>query len=367
LRASANASPHACYNEFGDPIAGASDRGCLVLDRFVPFEDFQGTDGLFTPNSTDRRRFPGIPMALNVINTFRATDAHFGSLTKPTNGLVNVNTAPVAVLRTVPMLSPSTIPGIQGNPDDWWWPAPSGVQPTSDIASTLAAYRDKIAYAFRPDSQGNGLEVDFRNDQVGPDAPRLVAPLGAANRDGDGRDLRTRDSAAPPTGIREQVGFGSLGELAMARKLSDPSGSVPNGNENPNNIDFLGFDGVAAGGGPTVSTRRGVSSTLYKDTSGAIDAADIPNGYAEKLEILSAALGTLSVRSDMFAVWFLVHGYQKSDCEGPNGGPMEPNQPLIPSVQRRFLMVLDRSNVVKKGDKPRIVLFQELPIPEAVR
>jgi hypothetical protein len=35
---------------------------------------------------------------------------------------------------------------------------------------------------------------------------------------------------------------------------------------------------------------------------------------------------------------------------------------LLPSIQRRFLMVIDRSNVTQLGEKPRIVLFKEVPM-----
>jgi hypothetical protein len=42
---------------------------------------------------------------------------------------------------------------------------------------------------------------------------------------------------------------------------------------------------------------------------------------------------------------------------------MAPNSatPLVPSVARRFVMVIDRSKVVRKGDKPEILLFKEVP------
>jgi hypothetical protein len=52
-----------------------------------------------------------------------------------------------------------------------------------------------------------------------------------------------------------------------------------------------------------------------------------------------------------------VHGYQQSDVE--NLGPADV---LTPTIARRFVMVVDRSNVVKTGDKPRVLLFKEVPV-----
>ena len=83
----------------------------------------------------------------------------------------------------------------------------------------------------------------------------------------------------------------------------------------------------------------------------------VRDDYAEKLLIAQAALGSMTVRSDLFAVWFVVHGYQQSDTEG-----LGLNDPLKPSVAKRFLMVVDRSNVTRKGEKPRVLFLTELPM-----
>jgi hypothetical protein len=83
----------------------------------------------------------------------------------------------------------------------------------------------------------------------------------------------------------------------------------------------------------------------------------VKDDWDEKLQIAAAAMGSATVRSDMFAVWFVVHGYQKSDTEG-----LKPEDVLTPSVAKRYLMVLDRSNVTRKGEKPRVVLFTEVPL-----
>ncbi len=84
---------------------------------------------------------------------------------------------------------------------------------------------------------------------------------------------------------------------------------------------------------------------------------NLPDDYEERLAIVNAVLNTASVRSDIFAVWFLLHGYQESDVVG-----LAPEDPLLPTIRRRFVMVVDRSNVRKKGDKAEILLFREVPL-----
>ena len=76
-----------------------------------------------------------------------------------------------------------------------------------------------------------------------------------------------------------------------------------------------------------------------------------------RLAVAGAMLNTISVRSDVYAVWFVVRGYQQSDVDG-----LQPEDPMTPSVERRYVMVLDRSNVVRRGDKPKVLLFKEVPL-----
>jgi hypothetical protein len=68
-------------------------------------------------------------------------------------------------------------------------------------------------------------------------------------------------------------------------------------------------------------------------------------------------LNVVDVRSDIYAVWFVVHGYQRADVEG-----LRPEEPMVPSVARRYLMIVDRSNVTKLGDKPKILAIKQLPL-----
>ena len=83
---------------------------------------------------------------------------------------------------------------------------------------------------------------------------------------------------------------------------------------------------------------------------------------SEKLAILNSAINTVSVRSDVFCVWFVLRGYAPTDVNELPNNDVTSVEPMIPSVERRFVMVVDRSNVTRKTDKPKVLLFKELPI-----
>src|SRR5690606_19483933 len=106
--------------------------------------------------------------------------------------------------------------------------------------------------------------------------------------------------------------------------------------------------------------RVGVESFTYSDTSGQRQPDALGRDYDEKLAIFNSVAGSISVRSDLYAVWFVLHGYQREDVEG-----LTDDDPLIPSVAKRFLIIVDRSNVTTEGERPRILHFQELPFQRA--
>jgi hypothetical protein len=117
-------------------------------------------------------------------------------------------------------------------------------------------------------------------------------------------------------------------------------------------IDRIGYDGDNL-------DELGVFSGGYDtDGNGIADEDDgIDDDFDERLVLANAAMNSASVRSDFFAVWFIVHGYQDSDVRN-----LGQNDPLVPTVARRFMMVVDRSNVVVPGERPRVVLIKEVPL-----
>ncbi|MDX2146336.1 MAG: hypothetical protein SFZ23_02340 [Planctomycetota bacterium] len=331
----------------GGSLVRMHDRGQLIFDEFreatgtpqpafIPFYD-NNTDSIFNANQSDGdvRVGLGIPLALAVLENFTALEASTGGLTRGTPGLINAGTAPVNVLRTVPMLSPTVELDASNLPIWWWTGGPIGED--TDVATTIAAYRDKVPMLLRPTPSGTVTTISFDNGAgIAPDEPLRV----------DGRQVMTGVN-----GLREEVGLRSVGELLLARQRFDGSGYPAAERTNPSNIDFNGY--LSAG-----TRRLGVTSLVYRPSElGNLEASPDQPMRDPRLAIFNGASASLTTRSDVFAAWFVLHGYQRSDCE-----PLTNEQPLVPTIARRFLLIVDRSNVVRKGDTPRILLFKELPM-----
>ena len=333
----------------GTPIRPRLDRGNLVLTDFVPYLDLNG-DGTFDPTS-DETLGRGVPLAYNLVDMFLTTNRlkenAAGDLVQRTQtyggprirmpGLININTAPLSVLRMIPMFAPDV--------DSQSWPTNTSGDPIQnpdadvfDIAAVAAAYRDKTVLSARPagvTSPAARQIINFRDDSDGSAAINSL----------DGRFDATRIAA-----IRELPGFKSVGEI-LALRYHDP---MSGDREYENSIDRFAPEAPFT---PTPQLKTGLESTLWFDDSGAIDTDEMAFDYDQQLTIANAAINTITVRSDVFCVWFLVHGYLPSDVEN-----LAPLDPMIPSIARRYVMVVDRSNVTQVGQQPNILLFQEVPI-----
>ncbi|MGD9790762.1 MAG: hypothetical protein AB7Q00_11795 [Phycisphaerales bacterium] len=341
------------------------DRGRLVLDDYVPFLDVDA-DANYTPG-TDAQRAPATPLALNVLDLFTVRPP---SLTRSRSGVVNMNTMPTPVARAVPMLSPDldtaatptdpSLPDMGGTQGQkrWWWVSSGGAGSTeltssSDLATTLVAFRDKTTERFRQSSVSSGNVPVTGVPELVSFAEAAGVPLDQYNQ------LTARSVLTGVPGIREDAGFRTPGEimLARARDLTNPTNTA----RATHNIDFLGYL-------PGDSSRKGVSFGLYEDPNNSSNL--IPNAirddYEQKLAVAGGALGSLSTRSDVYGVWFIINGYTREDVDGLRT-PGQPaasgsDAPMVPSLQKRFFMVVDRSNVVRRGDKPRILMLREVPL-----
>ena len=319
----------------------------LRYDWFVPFVD-SNEDGLFTAGEPTWGL--GVPLAAAIFDKVSTLEEKFASLAAPTHGVMNINTASRETLRSLPALSPPQNANAADSSGNWWWN--DGTHDwRSDIATMLAAYRDRT-YLYPRDVTGaepSTEPIDFRSwwDIA---AGTRISPFGFAPP-GDNPGDNARWGTTGVAGIREQPGIRSLGEITFLRDWGYPTD--PNtGYLYPHDIDRLGYD--------TDNIQAdGVDSLAYDfdGDNNKTDDDEITDDYDERLALASAVMSSASVRSDIFAVWFLVHGYQESDVKG-----LAPQDPMVPSLARRFVMVVDRSNVTKPGDKPRIVLFKEVPL-----
>lgn len=325
----------------GDTQLPPLDRGNLRLDAYVPFFDASpAAIRAFTTNS-DLRAGLEIPIALNVLDVFHTAGTQSDSLERGVPGLININTASTPVLRSLPLLSPPPEFAPGGTTPWWWWTGAGSHNFSSDIAATVEAFRDKREVGVRPGSAyGGGFTTVPFGDSAG------VTP------DEDPETLDGRGAVSQIVGIGEQPGFRSIGAILAARIRTPALAS----RGWTSNIDYMGFD-VDGGGVAQNNGRVGLDSVLYRSGGGAWGPDALRNEYKESLTVANGLLSSITTRSDTFAVWFVVQGYRKGDVEGLTG-----NDPLVPSVQRRFLMIIDRSNVKALGDKPKILALRELPI-----
>ncbi len=371
----------------------------LAIDDFVSYFD-DNTNRAFDPPTlggvTDVRAGSGIPMALDVIGRVRLHEpkeplSNPGNeeLTRVVPGTININTAPASTLRLLPGLSPSFqsfqepdgLGGLTPLQPEWWVSRVSstgGTEPldlrdyqnSPDIAASIVAYRDRLKPLWRrashPDLNGasvNASEVEFRfdpdNDLYGfNDFGDLVGSNFAVDT--------TRGNTTGLAGIRENPGFRSTGEL-LAVTVAEQN---PDGTDNTNlpfyrhnSIQVYGLDGAEAELIEIEDAAGSPTGEFAAIESGAVrvgsryEADTLTDDLGEKLALANNVLGSITVSSDVYAVWYVVHGYRESDVSD-----LRPGDPLVPSYARRFVMVLDRSNVTKEGDAPRIVYLREVPM-----
>ncbi|HEX2836777.1 MAG TPA: hypothetical protein VHN77_01485 [Phycisphaerales bacterium] len=374
------------------------DRGNLHLDAFVPFVDVlfgaANSTGIFNPGD-DRRVGLGIPAAMSVLEQFTvAPDGNSPSLTRGVQGLININTASQAALRSVPFLAPpdlaaaataAAVPAAITTVENWWagsitaQPYPQDTASNSpfvlanrpwlqlDLASTLDAYRRKANVLARPTT---GVTLNT--------APSIgLDPVQDRREffDDDPTDDATgtpRSAYADINGLSDLVGLRSVGEvLAVRQRHTESTNATVTWNADqsgfwsfPLGFDAMGFDKVTPGTYGSADIESSVASvesyvtTPAAPVTGTLLQPTVANEFDEKLSIAGAALGTTSVRSDVYAAWFVVMGFQPSDIDAC----IAASDPLVPSVQRRFLMIVDRSNVTKKGEKPKVLLLKEVPM-----
>jgi hypothetical protein len=184
----------------------------------------------------------------------------------------------------------------------------------------------KSIFHFAGDKEVTGPDPIDVNGSITTPAPRLsfhpeLASAGSYDRRADGRVDTGLDTSSNP------VVYSPTGNSSPAARMHyDASDNTP--------------PVQRVGTGQVIST-PGTNNDNYQD----------------KLAIINALANTASIRSDIFTVYFLIHAYTPEDCDIPD------DQPLVPSVAKRYVMVVDRSNVGLQGTKPRILMLKEVPMP----
>tara|TARA_R110000868_G_scaffold241497_3_gene496631 strand:+ start:336230 stop:342148 length:5919 start_codon:yes stop_codon:yes gene_type:complete len=391
---SPNAADISADNIWADtftPNAKLLDNGHLAIDNYVAYYNIDTNEN--PPEFTydeDIRRGTGAPMALGVLDQARAIaslDTSADQLVTPTFGQININTAPVEVLRLLPGLSPilssyyptftppTSEPEWWGQNESWDLPDLSSASNTPDVAAAIVGYRDRLYVEPRFRSADIGGQQDYNplnyaSASADPDESNPLDNTEAhahnlfdeeptdilTDTDGDHRDRQTISGI---DGMRQTPGFGSLGEIfavsfgpdakgagntpssPVALRTAQPQLSIQqyfhdNLNLDGDDVELIAIDPQLFGGTKNGSTK---------------------DDYAERLAMANGILNMISVRSDYYAVWFVVHAYQESDVTN-----LQPEDPLIPSLAKRYVMVVDRSNVTDPGDTPKVVFLREVPM-----
>jgi hypothetical protein len=304
---------------------------------------------------------PDLPAALRVLDMFvcdgpgvnynPTTDAYgdlaFGNAAlfegRPTYGLININTAPIEVMRTLPHWYKTVHNDPAFVPEDRF--------PKVAIAESAVSYRERIA---------------------NPIFPPVAPTIGFAG----GPDYSDRPMFQGEQ-VREERGFASIGELRLLTQTGSADIPFPFSPPVPQawselfqdawSIEFAAndpFDRIvvttpAAHMSTDVVPVRDPGNPLNFATPPVLDSTlgDAVSGDAEEENLLFAGASNLvTTRSDFFTVYFRVRSFRENES-----GVWDATDPEYIVDDTRYVMLIDRSQVNRPSDKPRIVYFEKLP------
>lgn len=317
-----------------------------------------------------------IPLAARVFDCFEALPVPSGLA----QGRINVNTAPAKVLRTLPFLSPwqqIATTGYDGELTD----ATLAAQAANpfDRAALVEAYR-----SAEPTGPGALNPANAFNTTTGRSAANATNLSGL-------RSVGQRDGTGAIIGPVPAQGFVSTGELALlARWGVDGAGAPAPGGVGPLQVGgpYKDFAEVGHTNG-AAATNAGMSNPpqtnagqvavdgildLRPNTRGFLNnkAHDPIDDAEERLAIYRALANTVSTRSDVYAAWFVIRGYDPRAIQSVEvtrgttaqavAAKTELLRKLHPTHESRWLAIFDRSNVREAADRPKLLLLTELPV-----
>ncbi len=307
--------------------------GFRVLDLFVC--DSYGVDLDF-----DNDLVITLPEIQFADANLRLSNAN-GFTGRPVHGMLNPNVAPVEVLRALPHWSRLIYE--------------NGNWSRSMIPEAVVQYRERF------DDDVAGKPYVLRN-QIDPDSDGMYNTWDA------GPDYGDRDQLF--SNLRDDRGFASVGELMMLQRPATGGAPVDN---NKWSINYAGLNPFARISNPNpgpnldretvqlstdlVADRRYLSQVTGEPTSND-KLWDETAGDAEERNMLFAgASNMLTTRTDTFTIYFRLRSFKQN----PISGRWDATDPEYIVDDSRYVMLIDRSNVNKPGDKPRILYFEKLP------
>jgi hypothetical protein len=281
-----------------------------------------------------------------------------------TPGLVNLNTAPVEVLRTLP---------------HWW----RMVYNDSDFQGSLAPGEVvNVPDALSPRVRLPEAFLRYRDQAPSPSTARGWAEGGAAFQDLTLPNYLDRGLAEDELpgfagyfpGMRNHRGVESIGELRLLQRVVEGIDDGSWGRRLNGSVEFGGLDPFRTGSELLdaeygyrgnvfrFDTRLATDRTIGIDSPNPEDASaflrpDTTPGDAEERNLLFSGVSNLvGVRSDVFTVYFRVRTFRRN----PITGIWDATDPEHILGDDRYVMLVDRSKVERPEDKPEIVFFQKL-------
>ena len=325
-------------------------------------------------------------------------------------GLVNVNTAPLEVLRTLPQMDrlvtdDSDVNDLQPG-ENWPWrtAAPATAlrngqyqdssivdaainvanhYPTPDEAvhvrfpEAIIAYRDLAMDLVQGTVDLSQTDLPYYAERGNPNPVSLTLPtpipafrpwsrgergfvspaeLRFINRSGNQSTLN------PPAGLTGGVAYaGAIGSSMPEAASSTDSFSA----------EFLGRDPFRIAGRGARDVPVPLEARLSTDVThgvvawdpGLAPTIDLPvrdtvSGDAEELNMLFSGISNMiTTRSDVFTVWMKVRTFRQN----PITFRWDATDPSAIVDESRYVFCVDRSGVKKPSDRPRIVYFSKVP------
>jgi hypothetical protein len=284
---------------------------------------------------------------------------------KATPGMININTAPVEVLRTLPHMYKTVHPAEPSGNDQ---------NPRTLVPESIVQWRELH----------NGGVDNITNDSGFTGGPNY------SGYDAGGELFSNRSATIGLTlggGIKDTRGFSSPAEIGLLRQI----GVLDNVFE-PWHIDLehqairdIGAWSINFASMEPFSDATGTGEMIWDDlngntrfdvgesTAGAPLSTDVNftdyygenvltgdgvSGDSEELNLLQSGISNLiTTNSDVFTVHMRIRTFKRN----PITGVWDATNLDYIIDDSRYVMLVDRSNVESPSDKPRILYFEKLP------
>lgn len=299
-----------------------------------------------------------------------------------TPGSINLNSALPETLAAMPNMSRLVNNDLDFNPNGTGdqLSIAYGLNPFTRVVDSILRYRDRatdavsgtivpIALPWYPAGYvERGLAAGDAQAPIPPGLNNTSGFMGPTRNGASGNGILT--------GLRGERGFASIGELLLLQRLAqDPSDNVDSWQiDRSYSIQFAGLDPYRMS-----EVNVGASGVEYANTIASRHSTDVTNGRlelnpnqttpaltrvpdrvggdAEDCNLLFNGMSNIvSTRSDVFTVWFRVRAVRQD----PTSGVWNATRPDLIADDSRYVMVVDRSNVQRPGDKPRILALRKV-------